>query len=332
MKPAFRIFVTAILLIAVLFVGYADAQYYRSNGCYNGYCQPTYSYKQPTYSYSAPSYSSVTYPYYGGWDWKLWDTDPTYYIRYRWQHLSHCDKVLENDGWLYQKGYSGEWLRHCKISEYAAKPVVYPLGQTQVGYSEPTYRLVQQYPYLMKPGVLIAKQPAAPPDPRDFLVPYENNGNVIVESAAKSQSSAMELALQVAKGEQQKELEQLRARTQLSRDSLAAINDERFMSEIKELFALRQKSATIQRADDDATTIAVKNPDLAKVVETKCFNCHGGAQGVAKNIDFRKELTPEQWRLCYRQVATGAMPQKGQPLSGEELDLFELEMLSAYGK
>lgn len=323
MKPVSVLLSIVTFIVATMLAGFADAQYYRSsNGCYNGYCAPTYS-------YSTPSYSSVSYPYYSAWEWKQWPTDPTYWTRVRYQYVSQHDKISENDGWLYYRGDAGDWVKHCLISQYAAKPVVYPLGQTQVGYSEPVYRVIQQYPYLMKPGVLIAKQPAGPADARDFLVPFENDGPARMESAFKSQTSATELALQVAKGEQTKELEQLRARTQLARDTLAANNDERFLSEIKELFALRQKSATIQTDSLDATTIAIDNPDLVKVVETKCFNCHGGAQGVAKNIDFRKKLTPEQWRACYRQVATGAMPQKGQPLSGEEMDLFELEMLSA---
>lgn len=325
--------------VALLLCQSASGQYYRSS-CSPTYCPPTYS--APTYHYSAPSYStptyrsapSVTYPYYSGWEWRQWDTDPTYWIRVRWQHFSCDSKALENDGWLYTKSSYGEWVRHCRIGEYSvAKPVVYPLGRTEVGYYEPVYRLVQQAPYLAKPGTLIAKTPVDAIDPRDFLVPFQDDGPARSDAAFKSQTSATELALQVVKSEQQKELAQLQTRAQLARDALAAQNDERFLSEIKELFALRQKSATIRAdAEGGAAVVAIDNADAAALVKSKCFACHGGQKGVSGSIDFRKPLTAQEWAKCFRSAAAGTMPKEGQPLSGEELDLLQNEWLAAVKK
>ena len=314
-----------VMIAAMLFASlcsFAEAQYYYSrSNCSNGYCAPTYS-------YSAPSYSSVSYPYYSAWEWKQWPTDPTYWIRVRYQHVSYSDKISENDGWLYYRGDVGDWVKHCLISQYAAKPVIYPVGRTEVGYYEPTYRLVQQAPYLAKPGVLIAKQPPAPIDPRDFLVPYQDDGVARTESAFKTQISATELALQVVKSEQEKEKMQLLTRAQLSRDTLAAQNDERFLSEIKELFALRQRSATIQSGGDAGGVVAIDNEKVAALVSSKCFKCHGAGGKVEKGIDFRTKLSAEQWKMCFRECATGEMPREGQPLSSEELDLIQDEWLA----
>lgn len=322
--------------LALLLAHSASGQYYRSS-CETGYCQPTYS--APTYHYSTPTYRStptysapsVTYPYYSGWEWRQWDTDPTYWVRVRWHHFTYESKALENDGWLYTKSAYGEWVRHCRIGEYSvAKPVVYPLGRTEAGYFEPVYRLVQQAPYLAKPGTLIAKTPADAIDPRDFLVPFQDDGPTRSEAAFKSQTSATELALQVVKSEQAKELAQLQTRAQLARDALAAQNDERFLSEIKELFALRQKSATIRAdADSGAAVVAIENADTAAMVRKRCFECHGGSKGVGGSIDFRKPLTAEELGKCFRSAAAGTMPKEGQPLSSEELDLLQEEWLAA---
>ena len=74
--------------------------------------------------------------------------------------------------------------------------------------------------------------------------------------------------------------------------------------------------------------MAIDNEKVAALVSSKCFKCHGAGGKVEKGIDFRTKLSAEQWKMCFRECATGEMPREGQPLSSEELDLIQDEWLA----
>lgn len=282
-----------ILMLLVLSVQTSNAQYY--NGCRTCYT--------PSYSYSTPSYSTPSVV----WEWRQWPTDPTYWIR-----VKVVGQIIENDGYLYLKD-GNYWTKHCPISQYQVKAV----------YHEPTYKVIEAYPYLNRPGVLL---PSAPPqlvDPRSFLAPVDESREAFA-FVDKSTTSVTDMALRIAQGEQAKELSKINARNELAKAAQAGANDAVFMAELQKLFALRQRSAVFDSgASVDTSQISVKDQQLAQVIVTTCLSCHGPTKQEAQ-LDLRS-LEPDSpvWADCWAEVRAGTMPKNGNRLTDEQIELFK---------
>lgn len=286
-----------ILFLTLILISEANAQYYST--C-NNYCPPTPTYSQPK-AYT-PTY-----------EWKQWTTDPNYWVK-----VTIVDNIISNDGWLYTR--SGTyWERHCLISDYKS--------QVRTVYHEPTYRAITQYPFLNKPGLIVASSPPGSIDLRDFLVPV-NEDLALVETASKAQISTTEMALKIAQGEQAKEMEKIKARNQLASFALKSQADERFMSELQKLFALREQAATLSTEKSPADLSQIDAPaDLASIVIDSCIGCHGPTKQEA-GIDFRAvPADSDIWAEAWISVKTGRMPKNGNKLSDEQVSKFKAHAL-----
>ena len=285
-----------LFLFLLILTSSVQAQYYRSyNSCNTGYCQPTYS---QSYSQPKPTY-----------EWKQWTTDPTYWVK-----VTITDNIISNDGWLYTRNGT-YWERHCLISDYKS--------QVRTVYHEPVYRAITQYPYLNKPGLIVASSPPGTIDPRDFLTPV-NEDLALVETASKAQISTTEMALKIAQGEQAKEMEKIKARNQLASFALKSQADERFMSELQKLYALREQSATLSTEKSQADLSQIDAPpELASIVIDNCISCHGPTKQDA-GIDFRAvPADSDIWAEAWVDVKTGRMPKNGNKLTDEQVSKFK---------
>jgi hypothetical protein len=316
----------ALALVAGACLSLLPAAHAQYAGCYGGYCPPQ------TYAKSYGGYSGQRYyNTKSAWVYRPWPQDAGYFYHY-YTVYDHCGNwVNHDDGWLYTY-HAGCYTKHCRISEYAGKPSLQPSpytdprGSTEVGYYGPDYQAAQKYPLLLIPGVLAQKNLPGTIDPRDILAPFTPTDQARQQFAERSHASATELALKIAQGEQAKELEQIRGRNALAREIQAHQNDERFLAEIKEFFAVRRQQATIDAGAVGASrsVINVGNPKLAELINARCISCHGPGKADG-GLNFAEVTASNRavWQKSYRKCATGEMPKGGEPLKNDELDLFD---------
>lgn len=319
-----RLIIAMALAVAAV-CSTAEAQYYGGT-CSPGYCPPTYA-----KTYSHPSYRSV----WSGWTFAPWAHDGTYFTRYRTWY-DHCGTATNhNDGWLYTRDAYGSYCKHCLISSYAAKvpasPYIDAIGKTESGYHADEYNVVRAYPVLLTTGLIAPKNLPGTIDPRSVLAPPESLAKARQAFAENTQVSSTEMALKIAQGEQAKELEQIRGRNQLAREIQSQQNDERFLAEIKEFFAVRRQQSVIDAsAATPRVALNVGNPKLGELISARCVSCHGPGKAEA-NLNFAN-VGPTDfkvWQKSFRKCATGEMPKNGEPLTDDELDLFDEQYQAA---
>lgn len=317
-----------ILFVLALACCGSPSELFAQYGYGRGYCAPTYrasypsyyrSYYSAGYGYSAPYYSApVT-----DWRWEQFGDTP-YFLRVGNGF---------NDGWLYvRSGIPGEYVygKHCKVAEFVAKQTAVNLepsghlallGNTLYGYDKQKYEIAKLYGPAVAGRIVPQSSPSAL-DVAQLLPSLATNGPARTESASKTSVAAVQLLSEVVRAEQQAEKEAVEANRQIALIAANAQALERLLGHMKDLQSV---SAGKAYSDSGAANVQVGDQQLAAVVSQKCYSCHGGDQGVAGGIDFRSQLTAEDWKRIRKSVVKGTMPKGGQPLADPEIDLFEAE-------
>jgi len=295
-----------VLLVLSCFSPMASAQY--GHGGYSG---------------AHPYYRNV----WSGWVYAPWASDSNYYTFYRTKYDDCGIPTNHNDGWLYCLKSPGCYEKHCKIADYSvkvpARNYIEPRGCTEVGYCKDEYELVKRYPFAA--GLTSPKDLPGTIDPRSLVATFDSQALARMAFAEKSFTSTKDMALKIAEGEQAKELEQIRGRNALARQIQADQNEERAFAEFKEYRATARREALIDNgAATPRAVINVGNPSLAGLIQDRCVSCHGPGKAEA-GLNFANVAATDfkVWQKSFRKCATGEMPKGGEPLSNEELDLFD---------
>lgn len=306
-------FVCLLLAIASL-CQTADAQYgYRS------------SHYAPRYYGNSYSYHSA--PYYSGWTYRVYP-GTQYHYRVRYLNDSY-GQHLEHDGYLYAY-VNGCYNQHCAISDFVNKAAVVlvpeaklaVLGKVDVGFDALKYAAAKTYGPLAA-SVLPYQYPPNPVDLAALLPPLSSEGAARVEAALKHSSSATEALTAIALGEQEKDKRDSEGRKQilLAATKLQAV--ERILGKVNEM-SLAEMSVN---ASENFANVQIGDPLLAQLVSTSCFNCHGGAK-TEGGLDFKRAASfsterDGEWKKIVRAVQRGTMPKGGQPLTDDQVSLFE---------
>jgi hypothetical protein len=268
-------------------------------------CGPGYS--APVY---APAYTAAS-------DWK-WSILPDgTYRKYR-----SVGGHIEWDSQVYSRDTAGNY-----------HPYVKQLGQTVYGYHEPHYRAAQELGYLpakyLPPSILKQLSEPAPLNPRDFL-PIVGDDAVDREAGTKALELAIRQKSDVDRAAIDARAKRDTAQLELSRQAMVFNQYERMQQKNAEILALLQQQTAITASGQaDGPTLPIADKQLHAVVVARCYECHGGKQGVKKGVDFRQKLSAEVWAKSVALVCLGEMPQGGQPLSSEEVKLFRAAMNAA---
>lgn len=326
MRDKVGIAIAFVLLAVLIFPPMASAQYGGyAPSCANGYCQPSYGYS-PTYTKS--------YGYrnqWSAWTYGAWGQDPSYFIFYR-TFYDHCGTATNhNDGYLYSRyWHGGKWCyeRHCLISAYAVKVpatrYIDPLGRTEVGYYQPEYEAARAFPYLVKPGVIHAQETPRFLDPRSVLAPLADQSlarSAFVEKAVETTTS---MALKIAAQDQANEAEKVRARGTLARQAQNDNTKLQILAKLNEIVATLDNKVSIDAEATPRAIINVGNQSLSALIQDRCVSCHGPGKAEG-GLNFASVAATDfkVWQKSFRKSATGEMPKGGEPLTDEELDLFE---------
>jgi hypothetical protein len=306
---------------------YYYAPSYNTGPSCGTYCPPSYSYA-PSYSYhyAGPTYSLWTYRVYPG-------TEYYYRVRNAYHGGTYCAPEIEHDGYLYTRyWHGGAWCynQHCLIADYLAKPAVVlkpearflQIGDAAYGADPLRYAVARAY----GPAAASLLQQQYPPSPVDVasLLPRpETERPARLEAAVKQSSSAAEALKAIAIGDQENERREHEARRQLAIQANQLQAFERMLGQFKELAAVANQQATVS-AQANAPQIQVGDPQLAQLISTTCYQCHGGGKTEA-GLDFKLAggFDAAKWRKIVRAVVSGSMPKGGTPLGDEQLALFE---------
>jgi mono/diheme cytochrome c family protein len=314
-----------LLLLAVLiFPPMVSAQYGGSGyGCSPGYCPPSYGYAPKSYGYTPRYYNTRS-----GWVYRSWPQDPKYYFHY-YTIYDHCGKATNhNDGWLYTLDSYGCYHKHCLISQYAYKlePSRYiePRGATEVGYYRPEYELARAFPYLVKPGVIHAQESPRFLDPHSVIAPLNDQESARLAFAEKSVESVTSMGLKIAERGQAIEAEKVRARGQLASQAQNDNTKLQILAKLNEIVATIDRTVTIDAGATPRAIINVGNPALAALIQDRCVSCHGPSKAEG-GLNFSNVAASDVkvWQAAFRKSATGEMPKGGEPLTDDELDLFD---------
>jgi hypothetical protein len=235
---------------------------------------------------------------------------------------------LEQDPWLYTL-HCGNYVQHCLISDYVAKPAVAlvpasklaVIGTAEYGFNPTSYALAKLDPKLA--GLLPPQYAPSPIDVASLLPPATTTSPARIEAASKAQSSAAEALSAIALGEQQRERENDASRHRLGEIVAKAQAFERAMGKFAEMTAVSDRTATF---GSTGPQIAVGDQQLAQLIGTSCFQCHGGAKSEA-GLDFKQAASfdDDQWSTIVAYVQAGLMPKGGQPLGKDQVALFKAE-------
>jgi mono/diheme cytochrome c family protein len=301
----------------------ADAAYprYSAPSCGTYGC-PTYS--QPaSYSYSyGPTYSAWTYRVYPG-------TEYFYRVRNVFHGGYGYAPQVEHDGYLYTL-HGGCYAQHCLIADYLNRPavVLQPaaklaiIGTADYGVDPLKYAVAKAYGTAVA-GILQQQYPPSAVDVGALLPPATTERPARLEAALKTSNSATEALRSIAMGDQENERRESEARRQLALQANKLQSFERMLGKFNEMAAVADQQATFS-ANAIAPQIQVGDPQLAQLIGTSCFQCHGGGKTEA-GLDFKLagSFDALKWRKIVRAVVSGAMPKGGQPLGDEQLALFE---------
>lgn len=314
---------------ALLLAASAFGQHVKSR-CYT--CSPQYAAVAATYV-APPSYTGKAQYQYSDWGYVPWETNTTYWLRARWVVYSATDKQLENDGWLYRK-YQDGYTRVLPLADYNTSRLnSYPLQLGSTVYLQNPFKLLAAKTYgikaaeLVAPGQLSEHGIPEAVDVASLLGAPQAQSAISLESAAKAQDSALSAYQAITQAQIAKEREEMQIRGEIAKTAAASQATERLASQLKEFHAIAMQTAVVgaQKAQGEVAGIPIQNQALASVVSTKCFRCHGGADGVSGGVDFRlaDKFDRVSWMKCYISVITGQMPKGGTKLSLQESELFD---------
>lgn len=285
-----------------------------------GYCPPTYK-------AAVAVVDAKSYPTYSDWSWSVFPTDSYYFIRQRWVWTAADAKALEDDGWLYVKTHDG-YTKALLKGNYGQQ-----IGNAVYGYDPFRYyaaQVVHPKVAIQLPPTVIHQTPLPEPDkvadilgdplkPTDVGAEYNYKAMVLLTQAS-NKANDNNFKLQAMK---------LDAHRELANKTHAANVVSQVAALLREQYALAEGAAKVgaQAATEaEIASIPVKNRQSATLIASRCLLCHGGAKGVAANIDFRlsDQFTRQTWRWIINSAESGRMPLNDEPrLTKEEVETLD---------
>lgn len=296
-------------------------------------------------TYYAPTYSRATetWPQYSGWEYERLEGDSGLFRRFRFRRDSaNGNSIRETDDFAWALLGNGQYEQRGRLADLLgqlknAGSLLQQLGKSEAGYSKDEYSILKAFPYLSKLGLLQGKGIPGAVDPKDYLAPFSTDKQAQADYASKATLASISSQERVALANADIEREQIRGRNLLALEAQRAQSEERFLAEMKEILAVRNRLATVtadpEEGGGNASKIPVDSPELAKVIADNCFKCHGSDRQDS-GLDFRvvDARDGKLWRKIAGQVETGLMPSKGQRLPDDQIELFYEQADKARGK